>query len=838
MVRRGTDEIGEEVEVDFDKLESMKEGAEAFELMIDGFASAQDRGSKRFSRDNLNREGFSLGAEVTDGGVGKQQASAIVGLSEAAVKAKVQGAAASSVTMVSDMRASPSSVRKKTSMKNVDPNEDCELISAVNHIYQVEKDRSGGILLGVNLDFFDIGSIEESDFYVKFRIRNKVDGFRKKSLPLLIGGDCNIIRNPSEKNKDNYNDKWPFLFNAVIDSLNLGELHMSGRKFTWTNSLEIPTYERLDRILVSTEWEQKFPLATVVALTREISDHTPLLLNTGARSHSSNPPLFQFELGWLLRKGFHDPVAKFLFLSILQYADDTILLLEHDLEEAKNMKLVLNNFEQLSGLKINFHKSELFLYGEAKNFREEYVQLFGCKEGPFPFRYLGISMHHRKINNKDWISVEERFQKKLGSWKGKLLSAGGRPVLINSVFSSLPMFMLSFFEAPKGVLKELDYYKSRFFWQCDEYKKKYRLAKWGILRKPKHLGGLGILNLEVQNRCLLSKWLFKLINEDGLWQDLLKRKESTCLISLFLKCPRNPVIPIFGGNQARFWEDCWIEDKPLMEVYPSLYHIVRKKAVTVASVLKSIPLNVSFHKSLTCDNLRAWYKLVSKVTNINLSEENDTFKWRLHKNGIFSVKSMYNNLILDNTIPVTCDLWKLRIPLKIKIFLWYLRTEVILTKDNLAKRRWQGSTKCCFCHADETIQHLFFDCHLARGTYWIRSWSPLFKEEEKRTMRTGCSFLETTVMKIFNKFGWKRSLSEEVDEGVGSPEVGVIQVGAPHVPCPRAVGAHLLVHGVLRAIRLEHRVLGDAVEQPRHRIVAADCVMDDALEAQQRHVVF
>ncbi|WVZ83505.1 hypothetical protein U9M48_030647, partial [Paspalum notatum var. saurae] len=128
-----------------------------------------------------------------------------------------------------------------------------------------------------------------------------------------------------------------------------------------------------------------------------------------------------------------------------------------------------------------------------------------------------------------------------------------------------------------------------------------------------------------------------------------------------------------------------------MEVYPNLYRIVRKKAVTVASVLKSIPLNVSFRKSLTRDNLMAWYKLVSKVANVNLSEENDTFKWRLHKNGIFSVQSMYNNLILDNnTIPVTCDLWKLKIPLKIKIFLWYLRTRVILTKDNLAKRQWQG----------------------------------------------------------------------------------------------------------------------------------------------------
>jgi hypothetical protein len=47
-------------------------------------------------------------------------------------------------------------------------------------------------------------------------------------------------------------------------------------------------------------------------------------------------------------------------LSILQYADDTVLFLDHDLEQAKNLKLLLCAFEQLSGLKINFHKSEIF----------------------------------------------------------------------------------------------------------------------------------------------------------------------------------------------------------------------------------------------------------------------------------------------------------------------------------------------------------------------------------------------------------------------------------------------------------------------------------------------
>jgi len=53
-------------------------------------------------------------------------------------------------------------------------------------------------------------------------------------------------------------------------------------------------------------------------------------------------------------------------LFILQYADDTIIFLDHDLEQAKNMKLLLCAFQLLSGLKINFHKSEIFCYGAAK----------------------------------------------------------------------------------------------------------------------------------------------------------------------------------------------------------------------------------------------------------------------------------------------------------------------------------------------------------------------------------------------------------------------------------------------------------------------------------------
>jgi hypothetical protein len=132
-------------------------------------------------------------------------------------------------------------------------------------------------------------------------------------------------------------------------------------------------------------------------------------------------------------------------LSILQYADDTIIFLDHDLEQAENFKLLLCAFEQLLGLKINFHKSEVFCYGAAREMEASYTSLFGCNLGLYPFRYLGIPMHHRQLLNSKWSKVEERFQQKLSCWKAKYLSYGGRLVL--------PMFMMSFLKSLREFLK-------------------------------------------------------------------------------------------------------------------------------------------------------------------------------------------------------------------------------------------------------------------------------------------------------------------------------------------------------------------------------------------------
>jgi hypothetical protein len=103
------------------------------------------------------------------------------------------------------------------------------------------------------------------------------------------------MRKPEDKSSGDFDNKWPSLFNVVIESLDLREIVMTGRQYTWASSGDNPTYEKLDRVLVSTEWENNFPLAMVEAKDRNISDHTSLVVYTGASPLTSPEPLLDLK---------------------------------------------------------------------------------------------------------------------------------------------------------------------------------------------------------------------------------------------------------------------------------------------------------------------------------------------------------------------------------------------------------------------------------------------------------------------------------------------------------------------------------------------------------------
>ena len=74
----------------------------------------------------------------------------------------------------------------------------------------------------------------------------------------------------------------------------------------------------------------------------------------------------------------------------MQYADDTILFLDKNLDYANNLKMVLHCFEQVSGMRINYSKSELIPINCEEEDLSTFFDSLGCSQGKFPIKYLGI----------------------------------------------------------------------------------------------------------------------------------------------------------------------------------------------------------------------------------------------------------------------------------------------------------------------------------------------------------------------------------------------------------------------------------------------------------------
>ena len=83
---------------------------------------------------------------------------------------------------------------------------------------------------------------------------------------------------------------------------------------------------------------------------------------------------------------------------------------------------------------------------------------------------------------------------------------------------------MSIYMLPDTCVENLTKIIRRFFWQGTGTRKKYYMVKWTLINKPKSKGGLGIKNLKLFNISLLCKWWWRLENEEGIWQSLVKAK--------------------------------------------------------------------------------------------------------------------------------------------------------------------------------------------------------------------------------------------------------------------------------------------------------------------------
>ena len=209
----------------------------------------------------------------------------------------------------------------------------------------------------------------------------------------------------------------------------------------------------------------------------------------------------------------------------IQYADDTVLMVDGSEQSVVNLKLILYCFEWLSGLKINFRKSDVYGFGMCREEMETQANMLNCKLGAWPMKYLGIPISVSKLGSASFLGLQQKMAKRLDPWKGKHLSSGGKLVLTNSCLSSLPIYTMGFYLLPKGVHQGMDSVRWRFFWQGANNDSKYHMASWDTVSRPKDQGGLGIINTKIMNDCLLVKWIWKIMKGgEDFWYRLLKAK--------------------------------------------------------------------------------------------------------------------------------------------------------------------------------------------------------------------------------------------------------------------------------------------------------------------------
>ena len=205
------------------------------------------------------------------------------------------------------------------------------------------------------------------------------------------------------------------------------------------------------------------------------------------------------------------------------YADDALFVGEWSRVNLKNLSRILNCFNVVSSLKVNYHKSRVFGVGVSEEETSNWASIFGCEAGKFPFNYLGVPVGANMNLKKHWKPILDKFEAKLSPWKSKTLSFGGRLTLISSVLGNLPTYFLSLFRAPVAIAEELEKIRRRFLWGGNSDKRKIHWVSWEKVTARKSDGGLGVGSIRDLNTCLLLKWWWRLKQEkNALWAKAIR----------------------------------------------------------------------------------------------------------------------------------------------------------------------------------------------------------------------------------------------------------------------------------------------------------------------------
>jgi hypothetical protein len=346
--------------------------------------------------------------------------------------------------------------------------------------------------------------------------------------------------------------------------------------------------------------------------------------------------------------------GKFL---VVQYADDTILLLSADRHQILFLKNMLDQFAASTVLKVNYHKSYMIPLNVLDDKKHDLASVFGCQIPSMPFTYLGLRMGTTKPHFANLTPLMDGVERKLVACSS-FLSYTGRLEMINSVISSTVTYAMCSIKLPVGVIENIERIQKQCLWRGDNPEKKGgNLAAWHMVQKPKHKGGLGVINLKLQNDAFLLKQLHKFYNhldipwihliwqryyngrvphaspETGSfwWKDVLRLQ---ILYRGVAKCS------IGNGSTVTFWKDLWL-DEVLSQKFPRLFSFVKNGATSAQQVMLAEDLDSLFYLPMSTEAFDELQQLPSMLNATHYHPDDSTLGcW-------FGVAK---NILLEDTI--------------------------------------------------------------------------------------------------------------------------------------------------------------------------------------------
>jgi hypothetical protein len=316
----------------------------------------------------------------------------------------------------------------------------------------------------------------------------------------------------------------------------------------------------------------------------------------------------------------------------------------------------------------------------------------------------------------------------------RFLGYGGRLEFVRSVLSTLPSFYMSSLKIQKTVINICNRAQRHCLWAKDEDSSSVNaLAAWSLVCRPKKHGGLGVLNLELQNKALLMKQLNKFYSRaDVPWVKLVwslygdsvphtkSRRGSFWWRDIFSLVDEYRSISqckIGNGSSVLFWKDFWANGEILCDKYPRLFSYALDEDVSMASLASNDDISSCFSLPLSVEafqELQEVSQIVQATTIDDAVVDQRVFVW----GDKYTPSSYYN--FLFGQVPVDealSAIWSSKALPKLKVFLWLLMHDRLNTRDIMIRKNWNVDTgpACVLCNTAhiETRNHLFFECEFA-----------------------------------------------------------------------------------------------------------------------------